>query len=26
MRTFVKAAGFKDANLPNWKRMTKRYL
>lgn len=26
MRTFVKAAGFKDADLPNWKRMTKRYL
>ena len=26
MRTFVKAAGFKDADLPNWQRMTKRYL
>lgn len=26
MRTFVKAAGFKMAGLPNWKRMTQRYL
>ncbi len=26
MRTFVKAAGFKNVGLPNWKRMTKRYL
>ena len=26
MRTFVKAAGFKVAGLPNWKRMAKRYL
>ena len=26
MRTFIKAAGFKDADLPNWQRMTKRYL
>ncbi len=26
MRTFIKAAGFKSADLPNWKRMTKRYL
>jgi len=26
MRTFVKAAGFKLAGLPNWKRMASRYL
>ena len=26
MRTFVKAAGFKMAGLPNWKRMAERYL
>jgi len=26
MRTFVKAAGFKVAGLPNWERMSKRYL
>ena len=26
MRTFVKAAGFKVAGLPNWERMAKRYL
>lgn len=26
MRTFVKAAGFKMAGLPNWKRMAQRYL
>jgi hypothetical protein len=26
MRTFVKAAGFKQAGLPNWERMTRRYL
>jgi hypothetical protein len=26
MRTFVKAAGLKLAGLPNWKRMTQRYL
>lgn len=26
MRTFVKAAGFKMANMGNWKRMAKRYL
>ena len=26
MRTFVKAAGFKMAGLPNWERMAKRYL
>lgn len=26
MRTFVKAAGFKNAGLKNWERMTKRYL
>jgi len=26
MRTFVKAAGFKQAGLPNWERMAKRYL
>jgi hypothetical protein len=26
MRTFVKAAGFKLAGIPNWKRMASRYL
>jgi len=26
MRTFVKAAGFKQAGLPNWERMSRRYL
>lgn len=26
MRTFVKAAGFKSAGLPNWERMAQRYL
>lgn len=26
MRTFVKAAGFKQAGLPNWERMAQRYL
>lgn len=26
MRTFVKAAGFKNAGLKNWERMSKRYL
>ena len=26
MRTFVKAAGFKQAGLKNWERMAKRYL
>ena len=26
MRTFVKAAGFKNAGLKNWERMAKRYL
>jgi hypothetical protein len=26
MRTFVKAAGFKLAGLPNWKRMAERYV
>ena len=26
MRTFVKAAGLKQAGLKNWERMTKRYL
>jgi hypothetical protein len=26
MRTFVKAAGFKNAGLKNWERMTTRYL
>tara|TARA_R110000751_G_scaffold38549_2_gene92487 strand:- start:502 stop:1860 length:1359 start_codon:yes stop_codon:yes gene_type:complete len=26
MRTFVKAAGFKMADLPNWKRMAQRYV
>ncbi len=26
MRTFVKAAGFKMAKLPNWKRMAQRYI
>ena len=26
MRTFVKAAGFKQADLPNWERMAQRYL
>ena len=26
MRTFVKAAGFKQAGLKNWERMAQRYL
>jgi len=26
MRTFIKAAGFKQAGLPNWERMASRYL
>jgi hypothetical protein len=26
MRTFVKAAGLKQAGLKNWERMAKRYL
>ena len=26
MRTFVKAAGFKQAGLNNWERMAQRYL
>jgi hypothetical protein len=26
MRTFIKAAGFKQAGLKNWERMASRYL
>jgi len=26
MRTFIKAAGFKQAGLSNWERMASRYL